>query len=72
MTERPMINLKPSEFRRVTKIERWALWYGLLGGVALLVFMMAATGWQWLMAAQIGAPVLIIGASLALLTKDTP
>ena len=69
LTEHPMIDLKPSEFRRVPKIERWALWYGLVGGAALLVFMMAATGWPWLLAAQIGVPVFIIGASLALLTS---
>lgn len=69
MAERPMIDLKPTEFRRLPKIERWALWYGLAGGIALLVFMLATTGWPWLLAAQIGAPVLIIGASLALLTS---
>ena len=69
MTERPMIDLEPGEFRRLPKYSRGALLYSLVGGAVLLVFMMAATGWPWLLLAQLGLPVFIIAGSLVLLTS---
>lgn len=64
-----MINLEPSEFRRSPARNRLGYLYPLVLGIALLVLELAATGWPWLLAAQIGVPVFIIGASLALLTS---
>lgn len=66
------IDAKPSEFRRLPKYERWVLWYGIIGGLVLLVFMMAALDWPWMHLAQLGLPVFVIAGALALLTKNTP
>lgn len=69
MAERPTIDLKPTEFRRLPTFSRPGLLICLVIGIAWLVLAMVATGWPWATLATFGMPIFLIVGSLVLLTS---